>query len=145
VIDSADLRHIAASDAARWQVLHRVDAGRLFQAEPGKVWVDRGRLLASHLQPTVRLLLDEQLVRLVEDHPTPRLALSDAGARRLAALTDQRVRAQAARWWRPRLMIVADGRRGERMSLLWFGSVAVLTVVTAVRIALTVRRSGGTR
>lgn len=126
-VDPALLRDIAASDAARWQVLHRTDAGRLYQAEPGDAWVDGGRLLAAHLQPTVRLLLDERLVQLVDDHPTPRLTLSEAGARRLALLTDQRARAT---------------RPGDRMPLLWLASVLALALITAVRIAVTVRRAG---
>lgn len=121
-VDPELLRDIAASDAARWQVLHRTDAGRLYQAEPGDAWVDGSRLLAAHLQPTVRLLLDERLVQLVDDHPTPRLTLSEAGARRLALLTDQRARA------------------ARRPLPLWIAAVAALAIAAA-RIAVILRRS----
>lgn len=149
-VDPTLLRDIAVSDTARWQVLHRTEAGRLNQAVPGDVWVDRGRRLAPHLQPTVRLLLDEELVAIIDEQSTRRLTLTDAGALRLAALTDQRARAKAARRCAPRPAQPeptppADGRRGGRMSLVWFGSVVVLALITAVRIAATFRRSGGAR
>lgn len=115
-VPDVDLSDIAKSDTARLIVLRRAQEDRLMLDRPGGDCFDRGQLLGAHLLDTVPMLIDELLLEVVEHthergFTSLRVVPTEAGARWLADLTEQKARDRAVA--RPHLVGVGTNENGS--------------------------------